>query len=78
MLLFRVEFHDVADMPEQIRLFFENSEDVNFGKDADYIKSRCQAVCGKLPEIDKLINDNTEGWNTSRMGGAHRSAPCSV
>lgn len=68
MLLFRVEFHDVADMPEQIRLFFENSEDVNFGEDADYIKSRCQAVCGKLPEIDKLINDNTEGWNTSRMG----------
>ena len=68
MLLFRVEFHDVADMPEQIRLFFENSEDVGSQKDAGYIESRCQAICEKLPEIDKLINDNTEGWDTARMG----------
>lgn len=68
MLLFRVEFHDPADMPGQMKLFFENSEDVVSRKEADYIQARCQAVRDRIPEIDKLINDNTEGWDTARMG----------
>lgn len=68
LLLFRVEFHDPADMPGQIRLFFEDNEAVESEKDMDYICSRCQAVQEKLPEIDRLINENTEGWDTARMG----------
>ena len=67
-LLFRVEFHDIAEMPEQIRLFFSESENMDSGKDVDYIQARFQAVLDRLPEIDKLINENTEGWDTSRMG----------
>ena len=68
MLLFRTEFHDSADMPDQIRLFLEDNEAVSSQKDIDYIRSRCQSVLERLGEIDRLINDNTEGWNTSRMG----------
>ena len=68
MLLFRVEFHDFTEMPAQIKLFFENSEDISFDKDTDYIQARCQAVLSRLSEIDKLINENTHGWDTSRMG----------
>lgn len=68
LLLFRTEFHDTADMPDQVRLFFEDNEAVSSQKDIDYIRSRCQSVLAQLHEIDKLINDNTEGWNTSRMG----------
>lgn len=68
MLLFRVEFHEPADMPEQIKLFFEDNEVVDSEKDMDYIRSRCQAVRERLPEIDRLINENTEGWDTARMG----------
>ena len=67
-LLFRVEFHDIAEMPEQIRLFFAGSKIMDSGKDVDYIQARFQAVLDRLPEIDKLINKNTEGWDTSRMG----------
>lgn len=67
-LLFRVEFHDIAEMPEQIRLFFAENENMDPGKDVDYIQARFQAVLDRLPEIDKLINENTEGWDTSRMG----------
>ena len=67
-LLFRVEFHDIAEMPEQIRLFFAESGNMDSGKDVDYIQARFQAVLDRLPEIDKLINENTEGWDTSRMG----------
>ena len=67
-LLFRTEFHDIAEMPEQTKLFFAQSERSASGKDEEYIQARCQAVLDRLPEIDKLINENTEGWDTSRMG----------
>ena len=68
MLLFRVEFHDPAEMPDQMRLFFEDNEAVSSRKDLDFIQARYQAVRDKLPEIDRLINENTEGWDTARMG----------
>lgn len=68
MLLFQAEFHDPEDMPKQARLFIEGNEAIGSQKDADYIEARCQAVREKIPEIDRLIDDNTEGWDTSRMG----------
>ena len=68
MLLFQVEFHEPESMPRQMRLFLENNEAVNSQKDSDYIEARCQAVRAKIPEIDKLLDDNTEGWDTRRMG----------
>ena len=68
LLLFGVEFHDFTEIPGQTKLFFENSEDINSDKDIDYIQARYQAVLDRLSEIDGLINVNTEGWDTSRMG----------
>lgn len=68
ILLFRVEFHDSEDMPRQEKLFWENSEAVVREKDAAYIEAREKAVRGKLAEIDRIINENTEGWDTARMG----------
>ena len=68
MLLFQVEFHEPEDMPRQMRLFLEDNEAIASQKDSDYIENRCMAVREKLAEIDKLINDNTEGWDTGRIG----------
>lgn len=68
MLLFQVEFHDDAEMPRQIRLYLEGNEAINSQVVSDKIEERCEAVRSKIDEIDKLINENTEGWNTSRMG----------
>lgn len=67
-LLFQVEFHDSDDMPRQMRLFLEGNEDISSQKNADDIEARCQAVRERIPEIDKIINDNTEKWDTTRMG----------
>ncbi len=67
-LLFRVEFINPEDMPEQIRLFTEDNEEVVHQKDADYIEARFAKIQERIPEIDKLINDNTDGWDTARMG----------
>ncbi len=67
-LLFQVEFHDPQDMPRQMRLYLEGNEEIGNQKDADYIETRYQAVREKLPEIDRLIDGNTEGWDRTRMG----------
>ena len=67
-LLFRVEFNLPEDMPEQVRLFTEDNEEVPLQKDADYIQERFAKILEKLPEIDKLLNEHAEGWNTQRMG----------
>lgn len=67
-LLFRVEFNSPEDMPEQIKLFIEDNEELTYQKDADYIEERYGRIQEKLPDIDKYINDNTEGWDTTRMG----------
>ncbi|MGN0168047.1 MAG: transcription antitermination factor NusB [Acetatifactor sp.] len=68
MLLFQVEFHQPEDMPRQMRLFLEGNEAISSQKDADYIETRCQKIREKIPELDKLIDENTEGWDTTRMG----------
>lgn len=65
-LLFRVEFNSPEDMPEQETLFFED-EDAAEGKDAAYISDKYHKIQQKLPEIDRQLNEKTEGWNTDRM-----------
>jgi N utilization substance protein B len=68
LLLFQAEFHRPEDMPRQMRLYLEGNEAFASLKDADYVESRCSAILEKIPELDKLIDDNTTGWNTTRMG----------
>lgn len=67
-LLFQAEFHPSEDMPRQMRLFLEDNEAVGSQKEADAIEARCQAVRDRIEEIDGLIDQNTEGWDTTRMG----------
>lgn len=65
-MLFRVEFHDGAEMPEQFGLF---DEDENMKEeDMAYIREKCNDIAAKLPEIDAAINEATTGWKTTRMG----------
>lgn len=78
-LLFRAEFNSVSEMEEQKALFAEElpvedteltASDKHSVCDGDitYIVDKCGRVQEKLPELDKLIDDNTEGWDTARMG----------
>ena len=71
-LLYRVEFHAPEDMPEQIALFRENNEEVPSWQDADAIAARFEKIREKIPELDRLLNENTEGWDTTRMGKVER------
>ncbi len=67
-LLFRVEFNSAEDMPEQVKMFLEDKEVIVYEKDAEYISERFAKIQDKLPEIDKIIDEQTEGWDTKRMG----------
>lgn len=65
-LLFRVEFNSLEDMREQEELFFAQ-EDAAQGEDADHISGKYHQICRKLSELDAMLNEKTEGWNTGRM-----------
>ena len=66
-LLFRAEFYEEEELPEQVQLFFEEL-DKKEEKDISYIQEKTQQILARLPEIDGLINEAAKGWKTSRMG----------
>lgn len=66
-LLFRTEFYEESDMPEQLALFFEEL-DQREEKDTEYIQKKYNDIMEHLTEIDAMINEVAEGWKTSRMG----------
>ena len=67
-LLFRVEFNSPEDMPEQIRLFFQDDEIEYTEVIMESIKEKYSKIQEKLTEIDRLLNEKAEGWNVERMG----------
>ncbi|MCR5157241.1 MAG: transcription antitermination factor NusB [Butyrivibrio sp.] len=66
-LLFRVEFNSMEEMSEQAELFTSEEDKELSAKDAEYIKTKYEAIASKLPEIDEAINKETTGWDTGRM-----------
>lgn len=66
-LLFRIEFNEAEDMPEQVALYMEDLPMAS-EKDQEYIGKKYQAVMDHLEEIDQMLNEAAEGWKVSRMG----------
>ena len=65
-LLFLSEFNPAEEMPEQIRLYFEDMEDLNPTEQA-YMENKYRKVREHLEEIDSLLNEKATGWKTTRM-----------
>lgn len=65
-MLFRVEFNNAEEMKEQEQFYFDELEEAT-GKDQEYILNKYRAIDEKREEIDKLLNEVTEGWKTTRM-----------
>ena len=65
-LLFRIEFNDSNEMPDQVKLFFEDFEKLQ-KKDKDEIEAKYDKIVAKLEQIDEIINEVSTGWKTSRM-----------
>ena len=65
-MLFQIEFNDPGDMPEHLKLYFENLEHAT-DQDKDYIQTKYEAIADKVEEIDALIDEKSENWKTKRM-----------
>ncbi len=68
LLLFRVEFNSLEEMPEQIKYFFEDGDIQADQQDELYISGKYGNIMAHLSEIDEKINEKAKGWDTKRMG----------
>lgn len=71
-LLFRVEFNEKEEMKEQVGLYFDDipleGEKIISEKNQKYIQDKYHAIVEKLADIDKEIEQVSDGWQLSRMG----------
>ncbi|MGN0337221.1 MAG: transcription antitermination factor NusB [Lachnospiraceae bacterium] len=65
-MVFRVEFHDETEIPEQLRLFMDTLESAG-EEDRAYIEHKVQDILTHLEEIDTIIDSSAQNWKTSRM-----------
>ena len=65
-MLFQIEVNEAGEMPEHLKYYFETLEDAA-EKDKKYIQNKYEAVVSRVPEIDRILNENAKGWKTSRM-----------
>lgn len=76
-MLFRIEFHEAGDLPEQLQLFEEELQEelqellpgkrAISTKEQSYLDDKCNAVIARVAELDEAINQVSKGWKTSRM-----------
>lgn len=65
-MLFQIEFNDPDEMPEHLRLYFEDLEHAT-DQDREYIKTKYEKIVQSVQEIDALINEKSTDWKTKRM-----------
>ena len=62
-LLFLREFNEAEEMPEQIKLYFDEMEDL--GPDQQtYMENKYDRIQEHLEEIDRILNEKSTGWKT--------------
>lgn len=71
-LVFEMEFNAADDMKAQTELYLEELSEAK-EKDLEYIETKAEQISKKLPEIDKMINEASKGWKTTRMNKADLS-----
>ena len=71
-MVFGLEFNEKEEVPEQVRLYFEQLEQME-EKDKEYIQKKAWAIADHKDEIDTLINEHASGWKTTRMNKGDRT-----
>lgn len=65
-MLFQIEFNDAEEMPEHLQYYFDSIENAS-AKNKDDIQKKYKGVISHVEEIDRLLNDASKGWKTTRM-----------
>lgn len=66
-MLFRVEFHDDKELPEQLILFEDELEPIS-EEEKIYMTNKYKDIYAHIEELDAAINEVSKGWKTIRMG----------
>ncbi len=66
-LVFNIEFRVSEEYEEQFEMYMDTVENAT-DKDKEYIHSRLFDIIERLDEVDKLVEDATEGWDLNRIG----------
>ena len=66
-MLFRVEFHDDKELPEQLILFDDDLEPISEDEKI-YMTNKYKDIYAHIEELDAAINEVSKGWKTIRMG----------
>lgn len=66
-ILFRVEFNKMEEMDEQMDYAIFANKDVS-EQDEQYIVNKVHDILPKLGEIDKIIEQFSDGWKVGRIG----------
>lgn len=68
-LLFRIEFNTKEEMPQQVKLYFEDENTVSMTEAEQMeIENKYEDIAARIVEIDEKINEVADKWNTSRIG----------
>lgn len=68
-ILFRAEFYNKEELTQQTDYYISELSNAK-DKEIEYIKDKTLAIIDKLSEIDEIINENSDGWPTNRLGKA--------
>lgn len=74
LLVFRYEFHSYDEMPEQVKMYFEELEEPFEEEFEDYIEQRARMVFEKITQIDELICKYMENWSLEHVGRVELAA----
>ncbi len=64
--LFEYEFYPLKELKEQVEQFLLQEETLE-ETDRAVLSERVLDAASKIPDLDREINEVTEGWTTSRM-----------
>ena len=65
-MLFEKEFHEREKLAEQFGLYLDNWEEIT-DEERTKLVERTMAMIDKLPELDALISEHSDGWSLNRM-----------
>lgn len=65
-MVFEMEFNKAEEMPAQVELYLGQLEDAK-EQDLKYMGAKTEKIREKLEEIDRILNDTSKGWKTTRM-----------
>lgn len=68
-LLFCKDFHDAAELSEQVELYQEQRE-LESSEEFEPVKKNLDAIVAAEGTIDMILSDAASGWRLNRMGKA--------